>query len=378
VRNKRAAENTNELIILDALCGDKHHLPEDDIFYAKLFGNEFDSLRLISSPTVGRRLEETALPGVSFEETRFHGSGNAYVHHGLLYIYRMLFCGRLSAGSLIFLPAFYEIALILFKIFRARNIPVYAMLHNNLGAVKGNSFKKKIKKYLLYRAISCLEGLFVFTDYAKKELMSFYPTFDESRIHVVPLYMAGVERQSSQPRKARTLLFMGMATSEKGLNKLWELINSDHSVKEYDFVVKGQFVLDEKACELVNRNPERLSIKQGYVGTMEYYETLSSCSFVVLPYENSYVGKLSGIFCDAISTSTPVIAPKYPPFTSYFKRFGDLGILIDFDSPGWVSELSAQITNSENGNYAASFERAKAFHSESAVRDSMLRVFRSN
>jgi|GEM_PF-3751302 len=288
----------------------------------------------------------------------------------------MLFCGRLKSPSLIFLPAFYEIGLILFKLFRARDIPIYAMLHNNLGAAKGDGFKKKVKRYLLSRALTCLDGLFVFTDYAKSELMSFYPSLEESKIHVIPLYMAGVERRASKQRDFRTLLFMGMATPEKGLKKLWELMDSD-SLKEYGFVVKGQFVLDEKANEFIKQNSERLVVKQGYISAAEYYETLSSCSFIVLPYEKSYEGKLSGVFCDAISTGTPVIAPNYPPFTTYFKKFGGLGILIDFESPCWASDLSTKITNSENWDYAASFEKARGFHSQSAVRESILRVFRS-
>ena len=64
----------------------------------------------------------------------------------------------------------------------------------------------------------------------------------------------------------------------------------------------------------------------------EYMKLYLRCRYILLPYTRDYIGKLSGIFCDAIATSTPVIAPRIPPFTEYFEQYGPLGILFDFTS----------------------------------------------
>ena len=65
-------------------------------------------------------------------------------------------------------------------------------------------------------------------------------------------------------------------------------------------------------------------------------------TFVFLPHNFLFEGKISGIFSDSISLFTPVISDKISPVADFFNYYGSLGYIYDFNSQKWCNEFLEQ------------------------------------
>jgi hypothetical protein len=136
------------------------------------------------------------------------------------------------------------------------------------------------------------------------------------------------------------------------------------------------FELDDEQRAIVAQVGGRLEVLSGYLSDDEYIARFSESMFVVLPYAAQYAGSMSGIFCDAISTATPIIASRFEPFTEYAERFGPIGHLVDFDG-GAIPESVYVRPNKETFDaYQRNLLAARRLHSRAAIRESFIQALR--
>lgn len=371
MRNERSR---NELVIFDAVCNHKFHLPEDDVFYTELFAPFYSEVKVIASPYVVSQLQNSKVENVSFESTGYHRPW-FFRNESLKYILRML-SAKVPENAQIFLPVIHEISFLIFWFVRRRNNCVYAVLHNNFSNTKGKGFKKMLKRYLFIHTLGKLETLFVFTEYARNEVLNAFPELDKEKVVTVPLYMAGRKKIIPKMRPPEVLLFLGLGRTEKGKARAIQLITHPDS-SNYRFIVGGGSLAPDVVNDIASSQAE-VTYQNGYIDDSKYDALLRECAFLVLLYDESYEGKLSGMFCDAISANTPVIVPNYPPFTDYFQMFGDLGIIVDYKDPLWVNKLNTALIQFDYEKFSESCDRARRYHSKDQIRKKMLKHMLNN
>ena len=198
----------------------------------------------------------------------------------------------------------------------------------------------------------------------------------ENKVRVIRFHQAGIERAVIPFEKRRSRIsYLGWARADKGLDRFLHLVAGDNR-GEFTYGLYGTFEPNEEQRGLIARLGNRLEVISGYLPDDEYLARFSESMFVALPYAAAYAGSMSGIFCDAISTATPIIASRFEPFTEYAERFGPIGRLIDFESETISDSVYARPNKETFEGYQHNLLAARRTHSRAAIRASFIEALR--
>jgi glycosyltransferase involved in cell wall biosynthesis len=194
-----------------------------------------------------------------------------------------------------------------------------------------------------------------------------FPSIPRGRIHHVPFYQAGVMRPVRPLRNRESRIsYLGQPRTGKGLDAFlrFAVANLD---SPFSFGLYGAVELTPSQKDVVRTLGSRLEIVADYLTDEEYFRRMDSAMFLILPYAREYDGKLSGVFADAISTGTPVLAARFDPFTSYFREFGELGVLFDPEVAAHMPAISRLPSESEYSRFQKNLARARDAHDPDVV-----------
>jgi len=316
------------LVIIDPLAEDKGHLIQDDAFLTRMFADGFEKVTLMSSPKSISNVCSFKLPNVATEHTKF-----CFFQRGLLY--RLQLAMRLLTvkippdASAILVQSFEELSLYLFMLVN-RKWQLSVIVTNNLANIATKPTKKLFLKKIFCRA----HAVFIHCDYEKALIADFSPSVRISKVHRVRFHHIGTKREQRAfgDRKKR-LVFMGMYRQDKGLSQFWRLVQID-AFPGFTYGLFGQY--DPTSYNSETLPHRKLEMTAGFIPETDYYKLIAESMFIILPYTREYEGKLSGVFCDAIASLTPVIVPRIEPFREFFCRYGQLGFMVDFDDNEWI------------------------------------------
>ena len=89
----------------------------------------------------------------------------------------------------------------------------------------------------------------------------------------------------------------------------------------------------------------------------------------------NFEGKFSGNFIDAIYFEVIIISNSINPVLEYFDDYGKLGIIINYDDPGWEIKLLDQFNNLNPKEIIANIKKVKKDHSLKSIYNSLDEVF---
>jgi hypothetical protein len=165
------------------------------------------------------------------------------------------------------------------------------------------------------------------------------PGIDSNKVFVKPFHQFGFPRvQLSWQEKSQTILFIGPECGHKKVQPVVDLINGDKE-RRFRYVICSMHDDIAPQTRVFLEAQKNVELSFGYTAAPEYYRLISESALIILTHDKDFEGTLSGVFCDAIASGTPVIARDMAPHNEFFERFGPMGFLLDYDVPEWYKHL---------------------------------------
>lgn len=353
----------NSITICDTLAEDSGHLLEDDAFYVRSFLPCSRFVDLYSSSLSCQIVNQTIYAN---ETLTCHALKR---HNFFLLPYTIKILLRLleipPKSTVLFFIGFHEIATAFFLcLSKTSRQQVILVTSNNVSNVRRSKIKRKLLSFILKK----VNGLIVHSDWEKRFFSKLYPE-SICKIHRIRYHRAGSITPKGNAARRIDIGYFGGPRAEQGFNVAQQWIR-DPNLADLSFLLRLT-AAQEALLSLSTSESARLSVIQGSYVDPSYMNLYFRCRYILLPYTRDYRGKLSGIFCDAIATSTPVIAPRIPPFTEYFKEYGPLGILFDFTASPDTAMCEVIKSQSKYILFQSNLAKAKAAHSPTRIQGSL-------
>lgn len=360
------ADNDNailNILVVNPLARDRDHLIDDDLFLSECLPPLATTFEIRSSPAsianIKKTLNVRAIPLWEFK--------------GLNRLPRLQMLGKLATlpctgyADIVF-PAFEEISTLFFMLLHPRK-RVHLIFHNNISPERMDRHPllwTLLMKKIALRATSLL----VPSKFQADCLKSICPQIDSAKIFFRPLNQMGASRyRPALTARSNIIFFMGSPLSSKPTKPLIELIKKDKD-RRYKYILRRMDYLDAETRVFLE-SQSNVDLASGYLEPDDYYRHLSEASWVLLTHNLLFQGKLSGIFCDAVASGTPIIARDMSPHDEFFERFGNMGVLVDFEDPRWcdgflTTDFSLQLDT---------FQRNMAAGRESCSMEAIRNIF---
>lgn len=351
------------ITICDTLAEDSGHLLDDDDFYVKSFLLCSESVDLYSSSISCKLIDQTIHADEKFTCHSLKRNNYFLLPHTIKILLRLMELPRKS--SVFFLIGFHEVATAFFLFLRVKRSQLFVLVStNNVSNVRRSKIKRKLLSFILKR----IKVFIVHSEWEKRFFSKLYPE-SRCKIRRINYHRAGANTKNENGTRTIDIGYLGGPRAEQGFDVLQQWIHSPNLV-DLSFLLRLRKE-QEALLSLSTKASDRLTVLQGSYDDTEYMNLYFRCRYILLPYTRDYIGKLSGIFCDAIATSTPVIAPRIPPFTEYFKQYGPLGILFDFTSS--PDKAICEVIQSQSNYilFQSNLAKAKAAHSRTRIQGTL-------
>lgn len=358
-----SSNKIESITICDTLAEDSGHLLDDDDFYVKSFLSCSENVGLYSSSISCKLINQTIHADEKFTCHSLKRNNYFLLPHTIKILLRLMELPRKS--SVFFLIGFHEVATAFFLFLRVKRSQLFVLVStNNVSNVR----RSKIKRQLLSFILKKINVLVVHSEWENRFFSKLYPE-SRCKIRRINYHRAGANTENENGTRTIDIGYLGGPRAEQGFDVLQQWIHSPN-LADLSFLLRLRKE-QEALLSLSTKATDRLTVLQGSYDDTEYMKLYFRCRYILLPYTRDYIGKLSGIFCDAIATSTPVIAPRIPPFTEYFKQYGPLGILFDFTSS--PDKAICEVIQSQSNYilFQSNLAKAKAAHSRTRIQGTL-------
>jgi len=330
------------VLLIDPLAGERDHLIDDDLFLT--------SCLLTVTPEVKVLTSETSAANINSKHSGVAGKLKSF---GMLRkISRLWSVARVAAirssgYSDVIFQSFEEPQAIVFMLLHPRT-RVHLISTNNLSRDRSERHPL-IWKWLIRMALKRATSIIVHSEYESDVVKAIAPSFDRDRIFIKPFHQVAANRsRPAWSERSNKIVFIGPILDRKPIEPVIELIERD-TEQRFSYVLRRMEGLSPKHRSFLEKQPN-VDISSGFVSDADYRELFSNAALVLKTHNRLFEGKLSGPFCDAIASSTPIVASDMSPHDEYFRRFGNMGFLVDYDDPTWsdailTADLAVLYTN---------------------------------
>lgn len=348
------------ILIINILAADGHHMSKDDFFLARCLEPFANVIEVRSSPSSVANIKKH-LNIKAFTLRKF---GFLHRFPRLQLILRLLTV-RCSQYQDIFFPAFEEVSSLLFMWLHPKK-KVHLIYHNNLSSERKS---RSIFLWTLFSKMVALRAasLFVPSRFQSDCIKAICPRIDSSKIFFRPL------DQTARPfsriawnERPQTIFFMGPLSVHKPISPFINLIKQDEEHR-YRYVLRAMSNLESDTRAFLEAQPN-VDMASGYLDDDEYDRLFREASWIITTHNMLFEGKLSGIFCDAIAAGTPIVSRNMSPHNEFFERFGDMGILVDYDDPMWCERFLTTDFSSKQDDFQRSMSACRESCSMDAIR----------
>jgi len=354
---------SRSVLVIDPFAGDKGHLLDDDLFWAKCLEPIAEALEIRSSPQSVERIHNRTkvrakpLPPLKWCARFFR-------------LRLVLMALGLSCNGFddVFFQSFEEVSALLFML-RHRRTRVHLMVTNNLSLerVERHPLLSRLFLGAVFRRATTV---FVHCHFEESLLKREYKRVKPASIMIKPFHQIGFSRTvRSWAERDQVVFFMGPLLECKPIEPVLQLIREDKT-RRFRYALCGMSDMDSSVRAFLESQPN-VDLRFGHLEDDEYYRRIGSAALVLLSHSDLYQGRLSGIFCDAIASGTAVITRDMAPVNEFFARFGPMGYMCDYGSEAWYSTLLRADLASSYASFQANMARCRASCSIDAIRQVM-------
>lgn len=361
--------NCRDLVVIDPLAESFGHLLDDDMFWVRSLADKVDRFKLISSATSIQRIAEK-YPSIDLQS---HADKSIDVNadkHSFHSRYLKRMSVSVSKNSKVLLQSFHELSTLWFLL-RNPGAEIYLIATNNLTGPGVSTNRRIFIQKLLFRRVA---GIFVGSDFERKLLARVHGISPE-RVHKLGYHTLGRQHNIVPlAQRKKEIVFLGAPSRVRGIETFiqWARASSD---SEYTFGIYSDFNPSfDQIIEVPDDSVPNLTVNNRYLSDEEYHDVIASASFVALPFENEFEGRLSGILCDAIAHGTPVIATMQEPQKSMFSEYGEFGVLPHSNADNEIRRVLEESVSDKWSDYQHSMQRIRENNSIDNIADHVLSV----
>lgn len=144
-----------------------------------------------------------------------------------------------------------------------------------------------------------------------------------------------------------TISVFGPEMESKPIEPIIELIIADIQQKFMFQLFNFSDEAQQKIKEQTN-NSQQVHYKPKINSYEGYLKVVAESTFVLLPHNKLFEGKISGILSDCISLNTIVISNKMSPVTEYSSIYGDIGYIYDYTQKKWANKFIDTLSIQKN------------------------------
>jgi hypothetical protein len=375
--------NSNKsFVIYSSLTEDVGHLLLDDIFWFKNLIKADKRTIIITSEfsakSLRQKFPENANNIYAFKEYNFLKR----INYRFYLIAKLITCKKISNSNIIF-QGFDEIGTILslFKLLY-RNNQLFFVPTNNVSPERFNNSSWLLSR-MLKIIISYSDKFFYHTDFELKlivEKLNLSPQqLIKNKLKYHLLAPKKVITANVDFAKKAIITFFGPTMITKPIDDICNLINSDFQLEKkfkYRFInisnnVKESIIEKLESTEFVEFN-------QGYLDDETYKRFISESKYVFLPHNKLFEGKLSGILSDSISMGTPIISNNIEPVIEFFKNFGPMGYIYDFQNDNnWTHSFLNDKLDEDYQYFRSNMNNCSNCHNEELIIKEFLEIIQN-
>ena len=278
---------------------------------------------------------------------------------------------KIPKSDLYIFQSYYELHALLWLI--ATKIP---FKNNNIYFVATNNISAKRMSYKLLKFF-----YFIFKIYKVKifigsssEKLLLESIFSKKNIIIKKYHFWAEVLGISEPKikKSEVLFYPGPSKIDKPVNYFKSLSNySKKNNNKFNDLNHILFNITSSELSLTNQK----YVEKSKLSFKDLAKQLSSSKYIFLPHNFNFEGKFSGNFIDAIYFEVIIISNSINPVLEYFDDYGKLGIIINYDDPGWEIKLLDQFNNLNPKEIIANIKKVKKDHSLKSIYNSLDEVF---
>lgn len=321
------------VLFVDPFSRDDHtHLDDDDLFLSECIAPLTRKFLAATSFASGKNLQRQL--NIETIETPCLSSKT---HFNRLRLFRLVLSLPSANFDHIIFQSFEEVSTLLLLLLHPRK-RVHIIVTNNF---RPDRLKRHpvVGRFFLRAVLSMASSIIVHSSHEVDVITTLVSRIDAEKIFIKPFHQIGLSRAKfSIGQKSNTILYLGPECAHKKIKPVIDLLNADKDCK-YRYVLCSMRDDMSKDIRSFLEAKANVELSFGYTPMEKYYRLFSEAALIILTHDADYEGTLSGAFCDAIASGTPVIARNMAPHNEYFNRFGPMGILVDYEDPDWLKAV---------------------------------------
>lgn len=367
---------TNEnYFIYSPLTEEVGHLILDDFFWFKnlLIKNYNVSILTSKESTINI---SSQLPNISkslffFKDCKWLKR----INYRLFLIYRIFKSKKIKNSTLI-IQGFEEISILLYliRIKNCRNKVI--LIHTNNISPERLIRSKWFLKYILNKIFKRCDIIVYHSDYVFNKMKLIINNQNEyNKLVRIKYHLLGNNYSDfCDDRQHNYISFFGPTMLSKPVHDICSLIRCDKN-KYFNYRFLNVNDDDEMTINKLVNNLSNVSFVKKYFSHQEYLNLIKKSTYVFLPHNFFYEGKLSGIFSDCVALGIPVISNNIDPVNNYFEEYGQMGFIFDYSKDiYWQEKFLSNCNNVESYKvFLDSMKNCRNQHNESLIINEFLR-----
>lgn len=360
-------------VIFSSLTEDKGHLILDDVFWFSNLVDIFPDTRIITSDTSAKNLLQKH-PGckkniLSFTDFPLLKKINYRLH----LLGRLISCEKIKNSNIVF-QGFDEFGLLFYflRIWGQNNL-LFVVPTNNVSPERLNK-SKWILQWMLKKIIAKSDKFLYHTDYEYNQIKSricneskFLKSCQKLKYHLI-----GGDGQKINLNKNGNegiVSFFGPTMSSKPYADFCKLMQADNNANgKFKYRIINVSSEVESEIKLIFGEKNKIVFLNEYLEHNSYINLIATSTYVFLPHNHLYEGKLSGILSDCISNGTPIISNNIEPVLEFFRNYGNMGFVFDFDNEiNWEFDFLNKVNAIDYQEFLASMDKCKSDHYQSKI-----------
>ncbi len=358
--------SNRSVLLVDPNAGDFGHLMKDDIFLAQCIAPLVKNLLVATSPITASIIRERF--GIKTWETTPSVFDKRVQRPRLFKLVLSLPCHEYT--DVIF-QSFEELSTLIFMI-RHPKKRIHLIATNNLRPDRLNRHPV-LGKFILNLVFRFATTIIVHSEYERNKVLEISPNIPAGKLFIKAYHgVSATHKQTNKTVAKNTILYLGPISSHKPIEPLINFIKNDVD-KKYNFLFCSiQKGMSDEARRYLH-TCDNVEIRDGYLSDEDFLTIFSEAKYVVMTHDERFEGVLSGVFCDAIASGTPIIAQEMEPHLEYFLRYGRMGMLVNFSEDSWYKQLLLDDSTSNYKKFQKNMKTCKASGDLKSVRN----VFKS-
>ena len=360
--------NGLNFFVLSMLTENSGHLLRDDLFWVKNLIERGERVTILTS--------KESILNISIKinskencEFKFFKDWNwlKEINYRLFLLHRVVKSGRIK-NSVLIIQGFEELSILLLLFIIRKNGNKIILVHTNNLSPERMERGGILLEFILRQIFKKCDFICYHSDYVFKRMLDIIGGADNYRKLIrVKYHLFNKPFGSKMSIKEDSIIsFFGPTMPSKPILDFCNLMKADnHGNGKFKYRIVN--VSDSVRYEIIAifGNNNKINFINEYLEEEEYIELIRTSSYVFLPHNRLYEGKLSGIFCDSISNSVPVISDLIEPIIEYFKTYGPMGYIFDFDkNQNWTKEFLTDYDDNLYESFKLSMKNCQISHQE--------------